>query len=94
MIVLTIQAFEENVRGYVSTIAREKQQLIDSVCRQTPLPKALVQLMNIITARQTNMLKRSQIIVKHKLSFFDDAPTTEESNNGTMTGLVVGAMST
>jgi hypothetical protein len=91
MMVLTIRAAEETVRGYTSIIASEKQKLIDSVSGQNPLPKILVQLMNMITARQTNMLKRSQMILKHKLSFFDDAPTTEE--NDMMTGLVVGAMS-
>ena len=91
MMVLTIRAAEETVRGYASIIASEKQKLIDSICEQTPLPKTLIQLMNIIAARQTNMLKRSQVILKHKLSFFDDAPTTEE--NDMMTGLVVGALS-
>lgn len=89
MMVLTIRAAEETVRGYTSMIANEKQKLIDSAHGEVPLPKTLVQLMNTITARQTNMLIRSQMILKHKLSFFDDAPTTEE--NDTMTGLVVGA---
>lgn len=96
MMVLTIRATEENVRGYTSIIASEKQKLIDSACGQTPLPKTLVQLMNIVTARQRNMVRRSQIVLKHKLSFFDNAPTTakSEDKNHMMTGLVVGAMLT
>jgi hypothetical protein len=44
--------------------------------------------MNIIAARQTNMIQRSQLILKHRLSFFNDAPTTEKNMAG-----VVGAMS-
>ena len=88
MMVLTISTAQETVQSYTKVIMDEKQKLINIVCGQMPLPKTLVQIMNVITARQTNMTKRSQIILQHKLSFFDDAPTTE--NN--MTGLAVGAM--
>lgn len=89
MMVLAITTAEETVRSHTKIIGEEKKKLIDTVRGQTPLPKPLVQLMNMITARQTNMIQRSQIILKHKLSFFDDAPTTE--NN--LAGIVVGAMS-
>ena len=88
MMVLAITAAEETVRSHTKIINEEKQKLIDTAHGQTPLPKSLVQLMNIITARQTNMVQRSQIILKHKLSFFDDAPTTEKNMAG-----VVGAIS-
>ncbi|CAF5151272.1 unnamed protein product, partial [Rotaria socialis] len=57
-------------------IADEKKKLIDSAGGQVPIPKSLVQIMNAITARQSNMVQRSQCILKKKLSVFDDAPMT------------------
>jgi hypothetical protein len=88
MMVLAITTAQETVRSHTKIITEEKQKLIDTVHGQTPLPKSLVQLMNIIASRQTNMVQRSQIILKHKLSFFDDAPTTAKN----VAGVVVGAM--
>ncbi len=74
MMVLAITTVEETVRSYTSIIANEKKKLIDTAGGQVPIPKSLVQLMNAITARQTNMVQRSQLILKQKLSVFDDAP--------------------
>jgi len=88
MMVLTIRTAQETVRSHTKIITEEKQKLIDTAHGQIPFPKSLVQLMKIIAQRQTNMVQRSQIILKHRLSFFDDAPTTEENMAG-----VVGAMS-
>ena len=75
MILLTITTAEETVRSHTSIIANEKKILIDTSANgQVPIPKSLVQVMNAITARQTNMIQRSSLILKHKLSVFDDAP--------------------
>jgi len=87
MMVLTITTAEETVRSHTKIMTEEKQKLINSVHGQTPLPKSLVQLMQMITSRQTNMVQRHELLLKHKLSFFDDAPTTEKNMAG-----VVGAM--
>ncbi|CAF1301890.1 unnamed protein product, partial [Rotaria sordida] len=77
MMVLTIATAEETVRTHLSIIANEKKKLIDTSGGQVPLPKPLIQLMNAITARQTNMVQRSQHIIQQKLSVFDDAPVAE-----------------
>ena len=74
MMVLAITTAEETVRCHTSIIADEKKKMIDMVNGQVPIPKSLVQLMHAITARQTNMIQRSQLILKQKLSVFDDAP--------------------
>ncbi|CAF3472854.1 unnamed protein product, partial [Rotaria sp. Silwood2] len=72
--ILTISTAEETVRSHANIIANEKKKLIDTAGGQVPLPKPLVQLMNTIAARQSNMVQRSQHIIKQKLSVFDDAP--------------------
>ena len=74
MMVLAITTAEETVRSHTSIIADEKSKLIDTARGQIPIPKSLVQLMSAIAARQTNMIQRSQLILKQKLSVFDDAP--------------------
>ena len=74
MMILAITTAEETVRSHTKIIAEEKKKLIDSANGQVPIPKSLVQLMNAITARQTNMIQHSQLILKQKLSVFDDAP--------------------
>ncbi len=75
MMTLTINTAEETIRCHTHIIANEKKKLIDtSSYGQNPLPKTLVQLMTIITARQTYMTQRSQQILKQKLSVFDHAP--------------------
>ncbi|CAF1483985.1 unnamed protein product [Rotaria sordida] len=84
MMVLTIATAEETVRSHISIIANEKKKLIDNTSGgQVPLPKPLIQLMNAITARQTNMVQRSQHILQQKLSVFDDAPVTENMAGAT-----------
>ena len=89
MISINIATAEEINRTYDNIIATEKKKLIDSVHGQTPLPKALVNLLNIITKRQLNIIKRAQLITQHKLSFFDDAPTVTEEE--TVAGITIGA---
>jgi hypothetical protein len=74
MILLSITIVEETIRSHTSIIADEKKKLIDTAGGQVPIPKPLIQLMTAITARQTNMIQRSQLILKQKLSVFDDAP--------------------
>ena len=74
MMVLTITIAEETVRSHTNIITDEKKKLIDTADGQVPVPKSLVQIMNAIAARQTNMVQRSQVILKQKLSVFDDAP--------------------
>ena len=75
MMILTISTAVETIRGHTSIIADEKKKLVDTVHGQVPMLKSLVQLMNAIAARQSNMIQRSQLILKQKLSVFDDAPT-------------------
>ncbi len=75
MMVLAITTAVETVRSHTNIIADEKKKLIDTTTHgQVPMPKSLVQLMNAIAARQSNMVQRSQLILKQKLSVFDDAP--------------------
>ncbi|CAF1565624.1 unnamed protein product, partial [Rotaria sordida] len=84
MMVLTIATAEETVRSHISIIANEKKKLIDNTSGgQVPLPKPLIQLMNAITARQTNMIQRSQHILQQKLSVFDNAPVAENMAGAT-----------
>ncbi|CAF3086307.1 unnamed protein product [Rotaria socialis] len=73
---LEMTTVEEIIRSHVNIIADEKKKLIDSAGGQVPIPKSLVQIMNAIAARQSNMVQRSQCILKKKLSVFDDAPMT------------------
>ncbi|CAF5006920.1 unnamed protein product, partial [Rotaria socialis] len=73
---LEMTTVEEIIRSHVNIIADEKRKLIDSAGGQVPIPKSLVQIMNAIAARQSNMVQRSQCILKKKLSVFDDAPMT------------------
>ena len=75
---LTIITAEETIRAHTKIIADEKKKLIDASSNgQLPLPKYLVQVMNMIGKRQTNMTQRYQLILKQKLSVFDDAPKVE-----------------
>ncbi|CAF2168445.1 unnamed protein product, partial [Rotaria magnacalcarata] len=73
---LEMTTVEEIIRSHVNIIADEKRKLIDSAGGQVPIPKSLVQVMNAIAARQSNMVQRSQCILKKKISVFDDAPMT------------------
>lgn len=82
MMILTITTAEETVRSHTNIIADEKKKLIDTANGQVPIPKSLVQLMNAIAARQSNMVQRSQHILKQKLSVFDDAPVAVNNMAG------------
>jgi hypothetical protein len=74
MMVLTIRIAEEIVRRYIEIIVNEKKKLIDTTNEQIPLPKPLANVLSAIAARQSNIIKRAQIITKQKISFFDHAP--------------------
>ena len=69
---IQIATAEELVRSHAAVIANEKNTLAGG---QVPLPKPLVAILNGIAARQRNIIERAQSMTKHKLSFFDDAPT-------------------
>ena len=70
LLTMKISMLEELIRTYSSLIANEKKKFTD----------AAQDMHNAITARQSNIVKRAQLITKHKLSFFDYAPmiTDEE----------------
>ena len=74
MMILSITTAEETVRSHTSIIVDEKKKLIDTAGGQFPIPKSLVEIMNGVAARQSNMTQRSEHILKQKLSVFDDAP--------------------
>lgn len=75
MMVLAITTAEETIRCHTNIIVEEKKKLIDSTNEHVPpIPKSLVQIMNTIAARQTNLTQRHQLILRQKLSVFDDAP--------------------
>ena len=69
---IQIATAEELVRSHATVIVNEKNKLAGG---QVPLPKPLVAILNAIAARQRNIIQRAQSMTKHKLSFFDDAPT-------------------
>lgn len=76
---LAITTTEETIRSHTRVIVNEKKRLADTTTGgQRPLPKALIQLMNILAERQSHMIKRNELILQRQLSFFDDAPTTED----------------
>ena len=90
LIKLDITTAEEILRSHSNVIANEKKKLIDSVQGQVPLPKSLVSILDAIAARQSNIIKRAQMMTKHKLSFFDDAPVVMENEvAGTTTGALI-----
>lgn len=71
LMTIDITTTEETIRSYVNIIANEKKKLTESVHGQVPpLPKLLVNVLNAITARQSNIVKRAELITKHKLTFF------------------------
>lgn len=76
MMTLEMTTVEEIIRSHANIIADEKNKLVSSAGGQVPIPKSLVQIMTAITTRQSNMIQRSQCILKKKLSVFDDAPMT------------------
>lgn len=79
MMKLTITTAEEIVRSHTKIVLDEQKKLSDSSGNdQNPLSRSSMQQMNIIEARRNNMLIRSQHIIKKKMSFFDDAPTTTD----------------
>ena len=74
MMILAINTMEETIRSHTNIIAEQKKKLTDAVGGQGPIPKSLVQILNAISARQSNMVQRYQLILQQKLSVFDDAP--------------------
>ncbi|CAF0927363.1 unnamed protein product [Adineta ricciae] len=74
LILLEISTNEHIARSHTNMIAYEKKKLTDSAGDQNPLPKSLVSILNAISTRQSNIIKRAELITKHKVSFFDEAP--------------------
>ena len=87
LMVLEITTSEELVRSHADVIANEKKKLINPTgTPPAPLPKSLVAVLNAIAARQSNITQRAQLITKHRISFFDDAPTVVAEEAGTAVG--------
>lgn len=74
MLTIEISTIEKLIRSHGNLIADEKKKLTDAANGKVRLPKMLVDILNAITARQSNIIKRTQLITKHKLSFFECAP--------------------
>ena len=74
MLTIEISTIEKLIRSRGNVIAHEKKKLTDAANGKVRLPKMLVNILNAITARQSNIIKRTQLIIKHKLSFFECAP--------------------
>jgi hypothetical protein len=71
MMAIKINTAEEMIRSHVNIIVNEKKKLTGTARgAQAPLPKLLMNILNSIGARQSNISKRGQLIAKHKLSFF------------------------
>ena len=85
---IQISTAEELVRSHLNLIAQEKKRLVDSIQRQVPLPKSLVNILTAISTRQNHIVRRVQLLGKRKLSFFDDAPMAMDEVAET-----IGAMS-
>ena len=84
MMALSIRTAEEIVRSHTEMISNEKKNLTN---QQVLTPKTFLPTINAISERQSNIIKHSRIILKQKLSFFDDAPMVIVEKAGT-----VGAM--
>ena len=74
MLTIEISTIEKLIRSRGNVIAHEKKKLTDAANGKVRLPKMLVDILNAITARQSNIIKRTQLVTKHKLSFFECAP--------------------
>jgi len=74
LMTLTIRTIKELIQSHTNIIVNEKKKLIDTVQGQIPLPKSLNTILNAIAARQSIIIKRTEIIIQQKRSFFDDAP--------------------
>ncbi|CAF1495676.1 unnamed protein product [Adineta steineri] len=70
MILLEISTSEQIARNHTNIIACEKKKLIESAGEQVPLPKPLVTLLDAISSRQSNIIKRAHLITNRKMSFF------------------------
>ena len=79
LMVLSIVTAEAIARSHGDIIADEKKKLLDTGCAST--------IIEITESRRNNMIKRSHCIMKRKMSFFDDAPTSTGR-----AGAIVGAV--
>jgi hypothetical protein len=84
LISLEITTAEELTRSYTEIIVNEKQKLTVSAGGQVPLPTTLIPVLNAIAVRQSNIIKRTELLTKYKVSFFDDAPMVIEEEAGTI----------
>ena len=74
LMTLTIAAAEDTVRAHakMASDAKNQLQLLDA----TQVQASTELLLKVIEAREQNMKKRAQELIKHKLtSFFEQAPT-------------------
>lgn len=69
LLTMKISMLEELIRTHHNMITNEKKKLTDAIQGT---------LLNAIEARQSNIIKRAQLVTKHKLSFFDYAPMITE----------------
>lgn len=83
LLTMKISMLEELIRTHHNMITNEKKKLTDTIQGT---------LLNAIEARQSNIIKRAQLITKHKLSFFDYAPMiTEEKQEEQQQQEIIGA---
>lgn len=87
---LTLRIIETIIRRHEQIIVTEKEKFRDITSGETHISKSSVCLLNAIAARQSNMIKRAQVVTKHKLSFFDLAPTAAEEQQEV--GIAAGAV--
>lgn len=88
-----LSTIEEIIRTHSLVITKEKKKLTEAAHGQLPLPKSLVDILQAIAARQSNIIKRAQLIIKQKVSFFDHAPTVTEQVDQVTGDSTVGATS-
>jgi hypothetical protein len=90
IMVLSISAAEEIVRSHARVVSNEMKSFSVTDDGDVDSSKKVDdnQIITLIEARQHNMKNRSHVITKHKLPFFDEAPTTWNNTTGIV---VVGA---
>ena len=89
MMELTLRTTEAIIRRHEQIIVTQKEKFRETTAGEIHISKSSVCLLNAIAARQSNMIKRAQLVTKHKLSFFDHAPTAAEEQAA---GIAAGAV--
>lgn len=91
MMELALRTTEAIIRRHEQIIVSEKGKFRETIAGEIHISKSAVCLLNAIAARQSNLIKRAQVVTKHKLSFFDHAPTAAEEQEEEA-GLAAGAV--